>query len=306
MEMFSKVFGNSPKEDESEFYKRHGIERNAYLPELDRLNSIAIELGFYTKDNRDIKDLFASNLGAFNIYYTEKELQKYDMTIYDLYKKRNSNGLRSDEFKKDHSGLHVLFAGCSITFGDAMFLEETWSYKTHQMIERETKTSGYFNIGMNGATVLEVLGQTFKYIVKYGNPDVIFLNLPDLNRERGYESEGHVVNINILPPYMMLSHYCAQNNIKLISFSWDARVNDGAPEQVYEYEDPRLKFDNFYTFDYDERYLHMYNYIKNNQDSPYIEHMLKGLDYVHPGVAEHDFYAHFAFNLYQKAIAQND
>ena len=95
----------------------------------------------------------------------------------------NSHGLRSDEFITNHDGKHILFAGCSNTFGLGNFLEDVWSYKVYKEIEKNEKVSGYFNIGSPGATISEISYQIFVYCKDYGYPDTVFINLPFLSFE---------------------------------------------------------------------------------------------------------------------------
>lgn len=59
-----------------------------------------------------------------------KSNTKYTTTWYERYVgvidnneieySLNSSGQRCDEFKKTHEGKHILFAGCSITFGEGL------------------------------------------------------------------------------------------------------------------------------------------------------------------------------------------
>jgi hypothetical protein len=97
----------------------------------------------------------------------------------------NDFGCRSDDFKKDHGDkLHVLFAGCSFTYGEGMPIETTWSYLVNKYInENIAETSGHFNIGKGGANFETIVNQIIGYMNYAGKPDVIFILLPEIGRE---------------------------------------------------------------------------------------------------------------------------
>jgi hypothetical protein len=159
--------------------------------------------------------------------------------VKDYILEVNSFGYRSDEFKNDHGGVHLLFSGCSNTFGIGLKKEECWSWKTYQKITEKNITSGYFNLGSPGASIQEIIINLFKYFKNYGNPNYIFLNLPNHTRFFLYNQE----NNKFLPTvndfdnynsarlinyqyYLMLEQYCNSNNIKLYSLSWDHENKD--------------------------------------------------------------------------------
>lgn len=151
----------------------------------------------------------------------------------------NSKNFACDEFIKDHKGKHIVFSGCSNTFGWEMSNNQTWAYKTYERISKEVECSGYFNLAQPGAGIIEIVINLFRYFKLYGNPDFIFLNLPeqprtlnyvDLNFE-GNDITGYVrrfydnkdfENTILLNYhyYFMLNQYCDANSIKLYSFSW--------------------------------------------------------------------------------------
>lgn len=295
---FSKVFGNSPKEDPDEFFKRHGVGRDDYLPYLEELNDLARSLNFFDPVPGHVDGTVVnSRLSPFNLFYCQKNIEHFGIDIKDFYV-ANSRGLRSDEFGLEHDGLHVLFAGCSITFGDSMMLENTWAYKTYSMLSNVGHVSGYYNVGINGGTILQVIAQVFKYIKEFGKPDVVFLNLPDIERETGHDQSPERILEAISGAYIGLSEYCKLAGIELYAFTWDQKANKN-PMITYDGKDPRLVFDNFYTFDViKDRHQHMFQYQQSHQDSVYHDYMLKAFDYVHPGIAEHDFYASFIFNKF--------
>lgn len=159
-------------------------------------------------------------------------------------KELNSKLYRSDEFSKSHDDkLHVIFSGCSVTYGSGLLLEETWSY---QLWEKLENTSGYFNLAMEGNNVSNMVFEIIKYCSIYGNPDIIILNLPDPYRsiqpqpikEGGYKfvferpilsvalenvkdvSQKAKLELSVFQSYKILELFCKSQNIDLYSFSW--------------------------------------------------------------------------------------
>ena len=163
---------------------------------------------------------------------------------------------RSDQFTKFHKGMHLLFNGCSQTFGEGNILEDTWSKIVYNYINNKTNCSGYFNIAFGGNNNFSILKNTINYINEYGKPDIIILNLTEC--WRGYEIspvgskggsndlgrnleqysnnekfnyiqlEETITNKTIMESMTMycfdmiklFTEYCKTNNIKLIMFSW--------------------------------------------------------------------------------------
>ncbi len=94
----------------------------------------------------------------------------------------NSQNFRSDEFKKEHDGKHILFAGCSVTYGTGLYSKEIWPYLVYNKIKEKEKVSGYYNISLPAISTFQIVADIFRYINNYSKPDVIFLNLPDVCR----------------------------------------------------------------------------------------------------------------------------
>jgi hypothetical protein len=150
---------------------------------------------------------------------------------------------RSDQFAKDHKGMHLLFNGCSQTFGDGNVLEDTWSKIVYNYINDKIGCSGYFNIAFGGNNNFSIIKNTINYINEYGKPDIIILNLTECWRGYGVSnkknfSEEEIFNYiqleetaknKIIMESMtmycfdiikLFAEYCKTNNIKLIMFSW--------------------------------------------------------------------------------------
>lgn len=280
--------------------KTHGVEE---LCSKHYLNSIGINIrsmfflrpiGETSKSDEPVADL-----------PRDKELwPKYFATRNKeiLQKEINLNGYRSDNFIKTHKDHHVLFLGCSYTWGSGLFLEETWSKVLYNKIKQNKKMSGYFNLGYPGDSVLSQVVNAFKYCKSFGNPDVIFFNIPDLNRFYAYskgansivkalteENENGLIRFLSLQYYYMLDQYCNSNNIKLISFSW-----------AYEGESIKKSgiqnFSSFNDMDTDDMHLFIEKYKKDN---PHDDALDFARDNAHLGKAYHAYWANFIFNKYE-------
>lgn len=141
-----------------------------------------------------------------------KKNTSYNNVIYKL----NSAGLRSDEFKKNPGSPHILFAGCSVTCGIGVNLQDTWAYKLYSDFNNP---SGFFNISLPGGSPIEIISNIFKYIDQYGKPDYIFILLPPIHRDGRYVIKDYIDKI-VYNFYRSLEVFCKYNNIKLLSSSW--------------------------------------------------------------------------------------
>jgi hypothetical protein len=102
--------------------------------------------------------------------------------------------------------------------------------------------------------------------------------------------------------YRALNLYCKLAGTKLFAFSWDqVMALESGKKFAGEGEDPRPFFENFYQFSVRDREAHMHKFIEENAEIYGTDLMLNALDYVHPGIAEHDFYANFAYSIYRNS-----
>jgi hypothetical protein len=137
--------------------------------------------------------------------------------VYNL----NSDHFRSDEFIKKHKNKHILFAGCSNTFGEGVEYEKTWAYRLYKEISKEEELSGYFNLGASGASIFETLVNVQRYIRKYSMPDVIFLLFPEIERDIRYFAKPEISLTTIISElYKEFEYLCKKSNTLLLSTSW--------------------------------------------------------------------------------------
>lgn len=158
----------------------------------------------------------------------------------------NDDFFRCDNFKKEHDGKHVLFAGCSETEGVGGNLEETWAYDLYKNLSIKNKLSGYFNVGRSGYGFQKIILTCMSYIKKYGNPDYLIILLPNIGRGFFYNSDNNTWRheskftcrmtykyhestieeeksffINFVIIWQVFEEFCKTNNIKLIWSTWD-------------------------------------------------------------------------------------
>lgn len=98
-----------------------------------------------------------------------------------LYK-YNKDWYRSDTFKNEHEGLHILFAGCSNTEGVGNAVENVWPRIVYDQISKDYNTSGFFNLGRAGYGWHKIISSILEYCNKYGAPDVLLINHPNILR----------------------------------------------------------------------------------------------------------------------------
>jgi hypothetical protein len=236
----------------------------------------------------------------------------------------NSYGYRSEPFTDKHEGLHILFSGCSNTVGEGLFFNETWTYKVFSEISKESTTSGFYNLSLGGIGFVTIIANIFKYFRQYGNPDVIFINFPDLlrfysydkktnqyfysskiehdfnNMEKELQNSTYSLKLLLYHYYMMLETYCAANNIKLISFTWDTEKRDGAPSTAELFEE--FNFKSFMPINENELISYISKHIIEHPKEK--QFAIFARDEQHSGIAINDFWSKKVFQKYL-SLAKN-
>jgi len=175
---------------------------------------------------------------------------KYTTTWYERYVgvvdngeieyQLNSSGQRCDEFKKIHKGKHILFAGCSITFGEGLPYKKNWAGYLYEKINKNNDLSGYYTIAYPGGGIDIIINNIYKYCDLYGVPDVVVLFAPDSSRKFLWEKDKYysIVSSNnkefysetyggienaIYSLYNYIKNleiFCNKLNIKFVWSSW--------------------------------------------------------------------------------------
>jgi hypothetical protein len=280
----------SPKESAKAFKKRHGVDRDEYLEHLDELGTIADQLGF--KRPADKHEIMPAILSPFNLFHMIKNSNANGLDIKDVYIS-NSYGLRSDEFIShiDGDDSHVLFAGCSMTFGDGVLLEHLWAHKLYNRLNEDKKLSGYFNIARNGATLAEIFMQTINYVKLFGVPSKIFMLLPENIRDmdNGNTASQYFTDKLIKSLYNALLLICKPYNSKIYMTTWDV-LSIEKQNYIFTGEE------NFYEYSHMQKAKHAFAYVEEHRGSRFEKFFLNAMDLSHPGISEQDFYYHFMFD----------
>lgn len=245
----------------------------------------------------------------------------------------NSHGFRCEEFveKGKHDGLHILFAGCSVTWGDATKGNDVWAKVVYDRISAANKTSGYFNIGFPGMSIIQEIFWIIKYCKKFGNPDIIFFLMPDvarfvnvgtiggsqevmlgssLMRPEGKELDADsllLASYFIFEAYMMLEEYCKIAGTTLISSTW----SDNVKEEIKHKESfihptnalMRNKFDTFINplkYGGGDKREWIYEYVTKNPEATIV-----AIDGIHPGSAEHAYFAQIMLTRYNEVYNED-
>jgi hypothetical protein len=243
-----------------------------------------------------VENPFEINLFPSNLYHSNYN----DI----LWKKNNLNNYnyRCEDFKDNHDGFHILFSGCSTTFGEGLLIEEIWSKKLYNKISSKNKASGYFNLALAGVSTLEIIINIFRYIKKFGNPNFIFLNLPNDTRFYSYDSKSKNFTYSNLEPntgnmqlyytaplisfqyLMMLEAYCNSNKIKLNVFSWDVGAGYG-----------KENIESFTEIKNNDLAKLIFEYKENNKNDTNATYARDGM---HHGTAIHHAWSEIMYNKY--------
>ena len=147
-------------------------------------------------------------------FHLDKQKEIKNNILY----RSNNYGYRCDDFIDQHHKKHILFSGCSMTSGNGLEEFETWPKFLYDDLNKHNELSGYFNLAISGNTVEKIINNLFKYFRLFGNPQIIFLLLPPINREQDNVKCEEIFFYN----YLKLDQYCSTNNIKLITTFWES------------------------------------------------------------------------------------
>ena len=139
----------------------------------------------------------------------------------------------------------ILFAGCSITANVGLDTTPNggWTDFVTDKLKNKISLSCANNCSISGASSFEIISNIFRFFSNYGNPNIIFLLLPPVQREtNAYAKDleaSKSIDYNI---FLILDKYCTDNKIKLIASTWDFYidgvtswfVDDNNKDETYE------------------------------------------------------------------------
>jgi len=143
----------------------------------------------------------------------------------------NNELFRSDDFTNVHDGQHILFSGCSETEGAGANIEHAWSKILYDKISQKIKCSGFFNLAKSGWGYSRIISNCLTYFKKYGNPDIIFILLPNSGRNFRYNMEKNI--------------WAYASQVPETYYSKESPLSDGI-EKIYPNGEPTTMQKNFY------------------------------------------------------------
>jgi hypothetical protein len=220
----------------------------------------------------------------------------------NIFYKLNKHGHRSEDFKVG-TGFNVLFAGDSFTFGEGLPYMKNWSgYLFEKIKNKNNKLSSYQSLSYLGGSTELIVNNIYKYFNSFGNPDVIFMLIPEFCRHVAWQkNEYHSIvpdkfysssdkNNLIYKNYnaiRSLEIYCKNMGIKLIWSSWADHENALLNS---------LKFENYVSL---TEYL--INENAKNYDEETNDYFYAARDKNHPGLIYSDGLSNIFLNvLYPK------
>lgn len=244
-----------------------------------------------------IKDPFSHKLAIQNATNKNNDYKELNVRL-------NSKNFRCDEFTSEHKGLHILFSGCSVTFGDGLLEDETWAKDLYNKIKKDHEVSGYFNLGVSGSNIFDVITNIFRYITEFEKPDVIFISLPSIRRYVFHKDEttgfsnlhnsvyvdgsgdeySEVARLQSFQYLFALEVFCKLQNIKLYCFTYD----------IARRYSP-MDLDSYFEIDINDITKFISEYCIDN---PSDEFAIKARDNSHYGTAYHKYWSNFCYNLY--------
>jgi hypothetical protein len=228
-------------------------------------------------------------------FRTFGEIERNIPETEDISYITNSCGHRSDEFKKNHDGLHILFAGCSTTFGEGLPYMSNWSGNLYNKISKDIKTSGYFNLSFLGGSTELIIANINKYIINYNSPDILFIHIPESIRGMFYWSgyqyyisrdNNQLKQQNLWYVYNMmlaLEITCKYANTKLLWTTWDESDN--------EFYKKASCLDGFIPITHADIFIS-----SNNKEEKKYNYYGIGRDNAHPGLKYSDGLSNIFYN----------
>lgn len=276
--------------------------------------------------------MIKSREGISTIGVTPDSWEKKQLRI-DLCKDLREISPFSDTPSTKFKGPHFLFAGCSITAGESLMKEDSWSWKLYkELIKDSFPGDTFFNIACSGMSTTEAIDQVFKYCNNFGNPDAIFILFPDPFRDSKYCGEddyaSDLLKTLIYKSYFYLELFCKTNNIKLITSTWYKNLSEideeFLPNKDKKYYPGTTKERPDWSYQLNKNKINLLNMIlqdfntfkKYSEDDLTSEvmryHVLKdGLEKVnslvasdglHPGTSFHDFWKDFFYKRYKEEL----
>lgn len=221
-----------------------------------------------------------------------------DPAVQNIDYRLNNYGHRSDDFSKIHDGLHILFAGCSFTFGESLTYKQNWSGKLYEKMKYAGQLDNYFALGFLNGVTSNIIYNILLYCKEFGKPDVLFCLFPDAVRKIDFVENNFIIDykfdkqhselgrLDSLKSITFLEEYCEALGIKLIWSTWN-----NADARVYS----KLKFKNFVFLEDVDIFMNSKN--KDEANDPFYK---IGRDGDHPGLHYSDGLANIFLDKFKE------
>lgn len=274
----------------------------------------------YIDMTKDIRPATRDFKPGETFYLTIVERQMNIEADPDHYYRLNNKMHRCDDFDiLNKTKTNILFAGCSITFGEGIKEKYRWTNRVYQELKNEVPNLGPLHVlGFPGFGIDVVVHNIFKYINMYGTPDVLMVLAPDYFRSTLYyhDESGPQIVPNIRINYRsrklidkdesmerlvflytryltILEIMCKLLNIRLIFSTWDSDTN-----KVIK----KINLDGYFSlidlqkkFDKNKYYPSLYESL-SKQDKEYASDARDG---DHPGILVHEYFAQQFLKVYR-------
>jgi hypothetical protein len=220
-----------------------------------------------------------------------------DPAVQNIDYRLNNYGHRSDDFTDKHSGMHVLFAGCSVTFGEAIPYKTNWSGRLYDKLSKENVMDKYFSLGFLNGINSNIVYNILLYCEKFGNPEAIFCVFSDAIRKLEYRDNKFIIEyapddrhtnlgrLDSIKSITFLEKYCEASGIKLIWGTWSLK-----DAKFYS----NLNFKDFLFFDDVSVVMKA-----NNKEEKFDPFYSMGRDKSHPGLLYSDGLANLFFEKFK-------
>jgi hypothetical protein len=304
-----------PKNPQEEFIDLFHTDQEKFLNFKKTLQARSFLLGnnknlnkipeIYYNSNvipKDIKDVIFE--GRYFLCKENVTGEKIVVDGPDFFYKLNQDGFRSTDFLEfDKNKNNILFAGCSITFGQGLPEDLVWPQVLMSSLVSQNPEEDFasYNIGIPGIGIFAIYKNILAFIESVGIPDKIFVLFPNISRGFIYSDErSDFINsdmhtnkdldsndykyikryqhmeqlLTITTLINSLEYLCQSLNIELMWSTWEFDGNALFNE---------LNFKNFVTFKEDpwEKYVSPFQFNKNsaNREAIFKKYNKRSLPY---------------------------
>jgi|LauGreDrversion4_2_1035121.scaffolds.fasta_scaffold00053_61 hypothetical protein len=304
-----------PKNPQEEFIDLFHTDQEKFLNFRKTLQARSFLLGnnknlnkiseIYANSNvipEDIKDVEFE--GRYSLCKQNITGEKNVVEGPDFLYKLNQDGFRSTDFLEfDKNKNNILFAGCSITFGQGLPEDLVWPQVLMSSLVSQNPEEDFasYNIGIPGVGIFAIYKNILAFIESVGIPNKIFVLFPNISRGfiysdersdfihsdmhsnkdldsndykyiKGYQHMEQLLTVVTL--INSLEYLCQSLNIELMWSTWEFDGNALFNE---------LNFKNFVTFKEDpwEKYVSPFQFNKNraNREAIFKKYNKRSLPY---------------------------